>query len=67
MHSFAKIDLENKVVQVIIADSLIWIKERITGNWVQLEDSDRALVGIGYTYNPNDKTFTPPVVEEFVD
>jgi len=58
MTSFAQINEDNQVVEVIEATSLEWCQEKIGGNWIEIE-SDK-VCGLGYFFDSDTKIFFPP-------
>ena len=66
MAYFAKLDEDNIVVDITVADDLNWVMEHFEGNWLEtaIDGSIRYnYAGIGYTYDPIDDAFIAPMPE----
>ena len=70
MSHWAQIDENNKVIQIIVGDNNLpdegyqWIIENLTGNWIKTSYNAKIrynFAGIGYTYDPIDDAFIPPM------
>jgi hypothetical protein len=65
MAYFAQINNENIVIQVVIAETIDWVNEKISGNWIEtsLDGSIRYnYASIGDTYNSTYDAFISPKV-----
>jgi hypothetical protein len=62
MTKYAAQIIDNIVEDVIVAN-YEWAIEKIGGEWVDCTDGDRPSAGIGFTYDPETKTFIQPSVE----
>lgn len=63
MAHFAEIDSNNKVLQVIVADTKEWCEENLGGTWIQTSYNATIrgkFAGIGDTYDLATDTFTSP-------
>jgi hypothetical protein len=57
----AQLDDQDTVTQVIVCGSVQWALAAFGGRWVAGTTTDPdEFPGIGYQYNANDGTFTPP-------
>lgn len=63
MSKYAAQIIENIVEDVIVA-AYTWANKNLNGQWVDCTKDNAPSAGIGYTYNPETKTFIPPVVPE---
>ena len=57
MATYAEIDTENIVVDVIVADAE-FVATQTDKTYIEYDDTNPA--GIGYTYDPETGLFTPP-------
>jgi hypothetical protein len=56
---FARLDQNNIVIEVIVANSKKWCLDNLGGNWVSAGDNELK-ASIGYIYNEKEKNFTNP-------
>lgn len=74
MSHWAEIDAENKVIRVLVGDNndpngdegYKWLIENLGGNWVQTSYNANFrfnYAGTGYSYDPIDDAFIPPMPE----
>jgi hypothetical protein len=63
--NFALIDENNKVIMVVVGDSIEKMNEMIEGNWVQTFPGVEGKVhaGVGHTYIPEEDNFLAPESE----
>lgn len=72
MSHFAELDDTNKVIRVLVGDNndragdegYSWLIENLGGTWVKTSYNANIrynFAGIGYTYDPIDDAFIPPV------
>jgi hypothetical protein len=67
MRLAAQLDPQNVVIMVAVCSSLDWIAAILGGTWVDATPPDTEPdrpVGVGYTYDPNTGSFTPPPYED---
>lgn len=64
MATYAEINIENIVVNVIVADAE-FIATQINKTYIEYTDENPA--GIGYEYDPNTELFTPPPAPEPIE
>jgi hypothetical protein len=60
MAYFAKINAENIVEAVIVADDISWVNETQEGNWVETFEGDY-FAGIGWTWDQENSVFITPM------
>jgi hypothetical protein len=63
MAYFAKLDENNIVVDVTLAENIDWVTEHLEGNWIEtsIDGSIRHnYAGIGFTYDSIDDAFIEP-------
>jgi hypothetical protein len=74
MSHWAEIDASNKVIQVLVGDNndpagdegYSWLIDNLGGTWIQTSYNGNIrynYAGIGYTYDPIDDAFIPPMPE----
>jgi hypothetical protein len=74
MSHWAEIDSENKVIRVLVGDNndpagdegYQWLIDNLGGDWVQTSYNSNFrfnFAGIGYSYDPIDDAFIPPMPE----
>jgi hypothetical protein len=56
--------LINNIVEDVIVGNYEWAIENIGGEWIDCTDGDKPCAGIGFSYDPETGTFSPPLVEE---
>ena len=72
MSHFAELDESNKVVRVLVGDNndpagdegYQWLIDNLGGTWVKTSYNGNIrynFAGVGYTYDPIDDAFIPPV------
>ena len=72
MSHWAEIDSENKVIRVLVGDNndpagdegYQWLIDNLGGTWVKTSYNGTIrynYAGVGYTYDPIDDAFIPPV------
>jgi hypothetical protein len=72
MSHWAEIDSENKVIRVVVGNNddpkgdqgYSWLIENLGGNWIQTSYSGSFrfnFAGVGYSYDPIDDAFIPPM------
>jgi hypothetical protein len=72
MSHFAELDETNKVIRVLVGDNndpagdegYSWLVDNLGGNWVKTSYNGNIrynYAGIGYTYDPIDDAFIPPI------
>jgi hypothetical protein len=64
MAHFAEIDSNNKVIQVIVADTKEWCEDNLGGTWIQTSYNATIrgkFAGIGDTYDAVTDTFNQDV------
>jgi len=52
--------LTDNIVEDVIVASETWANKNHPGQWVDCTGESGPSAGIGYTYHPDTKTFTPP-------
>jgi hypothetical protein len=63
MAYFAKLDENNIVIDITVADDINWVTEHLEGNWIEtaIDGSMRYnYAGIGFTYDAIDDAFIEP-------
>lgn len=74
MSHWAELDENNKVIRVVVGDNndpngdegYQWIIDNLGGTWIQTSYNANFrynYAGIGFTYDPIDDAFIPPVIE----
>jgi hypothetical protein len=74
MASWAELDSTNTVIRVVVCDNndpngdegYQWLLDNLSGKWVQTSYSSSFrynFAGIGYSYDPIDDAFIPPMPE----
>ncbi len=74
MAHWAEIDETNKVIRVVVGDNndpngdegYQWLLDNLGGTWVKTSFNGNIrynFAGIGYTYDPIDDAFIPPIME----
>jgi hypothetical protein len=66
MAHFAEIDSNNKVLQVIVADTKEWCEENLGGTWIQTSYNATIrgkFAGVGDTYDAATDTFVEIAAE----
>lgn len=74
MSHFAELDLDNKVLRVLVGDNndpagdegYLWIIENLGGNWIKTSYNGNIrynYAGVGYIYDPIDDAFIAPMPE----
>lgn len=74
MAHWAELDSENKVIRVLVGDNddpngdegYQWLIDNLGGTWIQTSYNSRIrfnFAGIGYSYDPIDDAFIPPMPE----
>jgi hypothetical protein len=72
MSNWAELDDNNKVLRVLVGDNnepdegYQWLIDNLGGTWVQTSYNGKIrynYAGIGYTYDPIDDAFIPPMPE----
>lgn len=72
MSHWAELDENNKVIRVLVGDNndpagdegYSWLVDNLGGNWVKTSYNGTIrynYAGIGYTYDPIDDAFIPPI------
>jgi len=74
MSHFAEIDESNKVIRVLVGNNddpagdegYSWFVENLGGTWIQTSYNGNCrfnFAGVGYSYDPIDDAFIPPMPE----
>lgn len=61
MNNYAAQIAENIVTEIIVGD-YVWANENLDGEWVDATENGELIAGVGYSYDPETKTFSAPVV-----
>ena len=72
MSHWAEIDKKNKVLRVLVGDNndpngdegLQWLIDNLGGTWIKTSYNSKIrynFAGVGYTYDPIDDAFIPPM------
>jgi hypothetical protein len=62
MAYFAKLNSDNIVESVIVAEDIEWVEANHEGTWVET-DPEGNFAGIGWTWNAEDQVFIAPMPE----